>query len=210
MQAQRIQRTPAQQFVTLTLVAGIHVVAIAALVVALNPGIMTHPRPDGPIEMIPPHETPPPPTRPDINPTLITPGPSESPPRPPWIDTDNGPSITAPPGRTGNDTGPIQPPHQIALTPVRPIFGTHSTPDYPPIAARLNEQGSVRLQLGIDEQGIITDASVITSSGYEALDRAAIAWVKAHWRYAPATRDGVPIPASTSAVVTFRLTNRQG
>ena len=95
-------------------------------------------------------------------------------------------------------------------TPARAVAGTHMIPDYPPIAARLNEQGSVRLELRIDEQGIVTDATVLTSSGYHTLDDAAVSWVKSHWRYAPAARDGNPMPSSTDAIVTFRLTNRQG
>jgi protein TonB len=97
-----------------------------------------------------------------------------------------------------------------SLVPVRGIVGTHTIPGYPPIAARLNEQGSVRLELQIDERGYVIDAQVLTSSGYSSLDAAAVNWVKDHWRYQPALRDGTPVPASTDAVVMFRLTDRRG
>jgi|HubBroStandDraft_6_1064221.scaffolds.fasta_scaffold588966_2 TonB family protein len=178
MSTQRIPRAPAhQRFVTIALVAGIHVAAISALVVALNPGLISH---------VPPRVTLP----------------------RPWIDSDEGSTIRQPQVAGTGDAA--LPPHPSQFVPARPIFDTHTTPDYPPIAARLSEEGSVRLALSIDAQGYVTDATVITSSGYDALDRAAVGWVRAHWRYAPALKDGVPIPASTSAVVTFRLTNRQG
>jgi TonB family protein len=64
----------------------------------------------------------------------------------------------------------------------------------------------VKLHLTIDEQGVVTAASVEKSSGYDTLDSAAVAWVIAHWRYKPATKDGVPIESSTDALVTFKLT----
>lgn len=96
------------------------------------------------------------------------------------------------------------------LDPVRPIANTHTTPAYPPIAARLNEQGSVQLSLIVDERGYVADAAVLTSSGYGALDAAAVAWVKAYWRYQPARRDGVPTTSRTEAIVTFRLMGGRG
>lgn len=86
------------------------------------------------------------------------------------------------------------------------VASTHTTPNYPSIDHRLSHAGSVRLALSIDDQGNVTDASVVQSSGYDGLDQAAIAWVKAHWRYHPATRDGKAVSSSTQAQVTFRLT----
>ena len=87
-------------------------------------------------------------------------------------------------------------------------MGTHSTPDYPSLAVRLNQTGNVMLKLTIDERGAVTAASVEKSSGYDSLDNAAVAWVIAHWRYEPATKDGTPFVTTTDALVTFRLTGR--
>jgi len=70
------------------------------------------------------------------------------------------------------------------------IASTHTTPPYPLLARRLGEEGSLRLQLTISPQGIVTEAQVVRSSGYDDLDRAARDWVKAHWRYRPALRGG--------------------
>jgi protein TonB len=210
MQKPRAAKAPSQQrYVTIALVAAIHVAAIYALIVSLNPTLLPRLVPDNPIDLIRTKELPPPPTRPDISPTLVTPGTPI--PQPPKVWEDSNPNTPySPPTTSGNgDTGTTQT-LLPTLMPARAIASTHTIPMYPPIAARLSEQGSVRLTLDIDEQGYVTDAAVIGSSGYSALDAAAIAWVKAHWRYAPALRDGVPIRSSTNAIVTFRLTDRQG
>ena len=73
------------------------------------------------------------------------------------------------------------------------------------MAIRLGYSGSVQLRIVVDEQGNVAAAEVQISSGYTDLDAAAVAWVKAHWRYEAAIQDGHPTAATTSAVVTFRL-----
>lgn len=208
MQARSLSSSSSsKRIVSVALVAAIHVAAIYTLFLSLTGGISI-PTPKGPVT-IDIFKTPPPtPLVSDphvILPTRI-PGTEV---RPPVIDIDNsmpheGPTITTPPG--GQQVSPTQ----SSLTPARAIAGTHSIPDYPPIAARLSEQGSVRLSLAIDERGTVVGAAIVTSSGYDALDAAAIAWVKSHWRYEPATRNGTAVSSTTEAIVTFRLTNRQG
>jgi protein TonB len=209
MQTQNLPRSPAQgRLVSIVLVAAIHVAAVMALIAALNPTLISHVTPGGPIDLVPVKDKPQTVPLAVFQPQWTIPAaPADHPPPP--VETQDYPTASNPPpnaGTGGGDTGPRLP----SLTPARAIGSTHTIPDYPPIAARLGEQGSVRLTLRIDEQGIVTDATVVTSSGYYALDEAAIAWVKSHWRYEPALRDGTPIPASTNAIVTFRLMNRQG
>jgi len=87
--------------------------------------------------------------------------------------------------------------------------GTHTTPDYPLLDARLGHEGNVLLKLSINEWGAVTGAQVERSSGYESLDRAAASWVKSHWLYRPATRAGDGIASTAEVTVTFRLTTRQ-
>lgn len=122
--------------------------------------------------------------------------------KPPIIDIDNG-------NPSGTITGPSGGGGIIDLPPVviaaQGIPSTHTIPAYPPIAVRLNQTGNVQLRLTIDAQGVVTAASVEKSSGYDSLDNAAVAWVIAHWRYRPATKDGVPVASSADALVTFRL-----
>jgi protein TonB len=178
----------------------------------LNPALLSLP-PPGTLTLVPPTPVqPPPPSPANIHPRLINPfAPPIQQPLVPWPTTDdrNQTTTNPPAGGTGPGTSALQPPLPVSA-PARGIAWTHTIPAYPPTAARLNEQGSVRLMLHIDEQGNVVDASVIGSSGFEALDAAAVAWVKEHWRYQPATRDGAPVPASTEAIVTFQLTNRRG
>lgn len=64
-------------------------------------------------------------------------------------------------------------------------------PPYPPISRRLREQGKVLLRVQISAQGTALDAQVRQSSGYERLDRAALAAVR-QWRFVPGKRGGVP------------------
>jgi protein TonB len=88
----------------------------------------------------------------------------------------------------------------------QPIGWTHTRRDYPPLSRTLNEEGSVRLLITINEKGLVSVAQVLHSSGFPRLDEAAVSWVKAHWRYQPAIKDGKPVPAKTNATVTFKLT----
>jgi protein TonB len=115
---------------------------------------------------------------------------------------DAGPRDTAP-TFTGNQP---QPP-AVANSGPFGIAATHTTPPYPPIEQRLGHQGTVVLRLTISAQGTVTDAAVVRSCGYERLDEVARAWVLAHWRYRPAVRGGVAVPATGDVAVTFDLRN---
>lgn len=94
-----------------------------------------------------------------------------------------------------------------AWTPAVAIEKTHTIPPYPMSARRLNQQGTVRLSLTVSPDGNVSDISVIVSSGTPALDDVALAWVKSHWRYKPATKDGHAVAATVHAIVIFDLKN---
>jgi len=104
-------------------------------------------------------------------------------------------------------------PYEAPQQPVTPdtfvsgIGGTHTIPAYPPLARRLGEHGSVRLSLTISATGDVTGASVVQSSGFPDLDHTAVDWVLGHWKYKPATHDGVAVPSQSQAVVVFNLQN---
>jgi protein TonB len=76
---------------------------------------------------------------------------------------------------------------------------------YPPIALRQRIEGSVELNVLVDERGNVTDAQVSSGAGGKAgLNEAAIENVK-RWKYRPATKDGVPVKVWTSVRVQFQL-----
>jgi protein TonB len=65
-------------------------------------------------------------------------------------------------------------------------------PAYPRIALRLQQEGSVLLELEIDAAGRVSAVHVLESSGFERLDEAAREGVLG-WRFEPALRDGAPV-----------------
>jgi protein TonB len=120
--------------------------------------------------------------------------------QPPVIDTvPDRDSITTPPPD-------LNPPPSVPDTAAASVPGTHSTPPYPAIARNLSHAGQVLLQLVVSERGDVTQATVVTSSGFGELDEAAVSWVVAHWKYRPAIQNGQPIPSQTQAIVKFDLT----
>lgn len=86
--------------------------------------------------------------------------------------------------------------------PARPL----QQPPYPPVSRRLNEEGTVVMVLLVNEQGEAAQARVEASSGYPALDVAALEGTKV-WRFNPATLRGKPTCTWGRFAVTFRLTD---
>lgn len=117
--------------------------------------------------------------------------------------------VSSEPANTGPETvtppAANFPPVPGVSSPLRAVTSSHTVPPYPQLALRLGFQGSVRLRISVDEHGKIVGAVVETSSGHPDLDAAAISWVEKQWRYEPAMRDGHPVAATATAVVTFKL-----
>ncbi|MFZ1990761.1 MAG: energy transducer TonB [Alphaproteobacteria bacterium] len=86
---------------------------------------------------------------------------------------------------------------------------SNSLPLYPEIAERNCEQGTVALNLRIGADGRVADASVATSSGYPALDDAALK--AAHgWQFTPARQNGSAVESTITQIVKFDLRNEIG
>lgn len=111
----------------------------------------------------------------------------------------------APPAAAPAPPKPVAP----APTPVEAIASTHTQPPYPMTARRIGEQGTVVLSITISTDGSVQNVSVAQSSGNADLDQAAVEWVKDHWRYKPATRDGQPVVSQSEAKVVFNLQNAE-
>jgi protein TonB len=134
---------------------------------------------------------------------------SQPKPVPPIIDIRDTPKV--PNGTTeGRESRGAPTAERMASAALEGIPQTHTVPPYPVLAIRLAHEGAVRLKLAIDGQGNVSTAEVERSSGYQELDAAAVAWVKAHWRYRPAMQGGHAVSSTTEAVVTFRLSQIRG
>jgi periplasmic protein TonB len=77
-------------------------------------------------------------------------------------------------------------------------------PVYPPRAVELNQQGEVLVRVRLDPEGAAVEIVLHRPSGFQMLDRAAIAAVKS-WHFLPATRDGRPVSAWVEIPVRFHL-----
>lgn len=76
-------------------------------------------------------------------------------------------------------------------------------PDYPPVSERLGETGTVVLQLLVGIDGKVTDAKIESSSGFDRLDKAALAALS-RCKFTPGTAGGQPIAAWANLKYTFR------
>jgi TonB family protein len=108
-------------------------------------------------------------------------------------DTVNPPSVAAKPVPVSASTPGVTIPRVL----YRP------EPQYTEEARLAKIQGSVKLSLVVDEQGRPQDIKVATSLD-PGLDQQAIDAV-GQWQFAPATKDGAPIPVTAFIEVTFRL-----
>jgi TonB family protein len=80
---------------------------------------------------------------------------------------------------------------------------------YPPVAIRLNHEGSTVIDVSIDETGKVSKAGIAASSGYPELDQAAVDCVAKEWRFTPATRDGKPVASVKQYRIVWKLTGPQ-
>jgi len=77
--------------------------------------------------------------------------------------------------------------------------------DYPPVARRLGEQGTVKVKYLVEADGSVGDCDVMTSSGSQRLDDAACVMVK-RWVFRPAmVTDGTPVAMWLDADIAFQL-----
>jgi TonB family protein len=109
---------------------------------------------------------------------------------------DNPPSGAAKSLATG--TTPPPPPNSRP-----PVLLFKKEPEYSEAARNAKYQGTVVLNVEVDDSGKVQDCRVTRSLGL-GLDEKAIEAVQ-QWRFRPATKDGKPIAARTVVEVSFRL-----
>lgn len=83
-------------------------------------------------------------------------------------------------------------------------YANNPKPTYPPAARRMGHEGTVFLTVDVTEQGGVEQVTVQKSSGFDLLDRAAIAAVKG-WHFLPAQRNGHPVAARVTVPIRFQL-----
>jgi protein TonB len=112
------------------------------------------------------------------------------------------PAPVAPPPAPAKPVDPMMLNAELALACTQ-----RTPPSYPRMSRRLGETGKTVLRVELDETGQVGAAQVITSSGFERLDAAALAAVKT-WRCRPAQRDGSAVRSVATQPFKFTLEGR--
>jgi TonB family protein len=76
--------------------------------------------------------------------------------------------------------------------------------DYPLESLLANEEGQVSLNLLVDAEGKVTFAQVLTGSGSQRLDQAAVRVARTRWQFQAAVKDGQPAVGSARVDVTWK------
>jgi protein TonB len=100
-----------------------------------------------------------------------------------------------------SDGATLPPPpraQSLADTPPRPVH----CPMPSAFAPLHSPNAMVRLRLNVDEDGDVTEATILISSGSRELDDAALDVIR-YWEYAPATRNGRNIPGAVIETIKF-------
>ena len=114
------------------------------------------------------------------------------------IGDDDGPGL-GPGGRTGYTTLSV-PPNGGVSAPV-PLYKVE--PEYSEEARKAKFQGTVVLEIVIDERGYPTNFKILSPLGL-GLDAKAVEAVK-QWRFRPAMKNGKPVAVIARIDVSFRL-----
>ena len=75
---------------------------------------------------------------------------------------------------------------------------------YPPLAERLNHQGETELSFTIAADGGVKDVKVTKSTGYDELDKAAVACVT-EFRHGPVTQQGHGVEVDGKTRIVWRI-----
>lgn len=104
-------------------------------------------------------------------------------------------------GSSVRDTPVLTPPDAAAFS------RDNASPVYPESARRRRQHGTVVISVSVSAEGRVTALKVRDTSGFLVLDEAALVAVR-RWRFAPATRGGVPVAAQGYVEVPFVLRRR--
>ncbi len=92
----------------------------------------------------------------------------------------------------------------LNLVDIKPVQQVNVAPKYHPMARKLGQQGTVLLNLLIDENGAVVDVKLIREIPKSTLNQMAVKAVR-QWVYAPARKDGVAVKVWQQVSLDFRL-----
>ena len=200
--------TPAQaaprRAVSVVIVALLHIGAIYALATGLAQNLYRKAAQEIKAEVIPPKQEtvkPPPPPPPELQ----KPPPPFVPPPDIVIQQEAAPTNTI--TTQSKVATPPPPPKPVAPSGITaPVsYSRHSCDSYyPPVAQRLNQEGTILLKLTVGADGEVSNVQVANSSGHDSLDSAAQRCAQG-WHYKPAMQNGQPIATTIEANVSFKM-----
>ena len=89
-----------------------------------------------------------------------------------------------------------------------PAFGAaylhNPVPEYPPLARRMGEEGTVKLRVMVSASGHVDTIRIQQSSGYATLDKSAVKAVQ-QWTFTPGQAAGKPVPGWVIVPIRFSL-----
>lgn len=205
LRAQTPTFTP-RRLVSLGVVGALHVLVI----LGFASGLAHHLVEKLPTDIIAKVETP---KLPDVKPPPPPPPDLQKPP-PPFVPP---PDIVIQQEAPSQNTITVQ--HQVAtLPPPKPaehvgitapalISGGAKcqTSYYPPIAIRLNQEGTTTVKVHVDASGEVSGVDVVSSSGHDSLDNAAVKCVTAAWHFKPAMENGSPVATTKEYNIKWQL-----
>lgn len=127
--------------------------------------------------------------------SAISPGPQSSPARGGADPGPEGPRNRHPEEASGANAGVIA---------AQPLYRLNPPPSYPLAARQRQDEGTVLLDVLVDEKGRVGELRIATSSGHPLLDRAALKGVR-RWRFEPGRRDQEKIPMWVQVPIRFTL-----
>jgi protein TonB len=151
--------------------------------------------------------------------------PKDLPPPPPPVDLKERPPVQViapdinisvpvdiPPPITNVTTRPVArppptpAPHAIVVpgTPIQLIGGVDVNGYYPEQARRLGVEGRPEVKVCVSPNGKITSTEIVTGSGNDLLDAAALKVARAY-KFKPATSEGKPVESCATLPVKFAL-----
>lgn len=113
-------------------------------------------------------------------------------------------AIAAMPTPAGLGGGASAVPAALPVVLAQPLYRENREPEYPPLARRRQQEGTVVLEALVGADGRVAELAVHLSSGHRLLDEAALKGVK-NWRFVPGRRGAAPVALPVLVPVRFGL-----